>query len=122
MNNDDPGAFRINFMWTEELRVDLLVCYQRSELGVSGYMARMHTLWSNMHPELAHFTHKHLRNYAAHLRRNRISLVPDRRQSNRLSFLAQLHQERRRSYLENNNPFAGRRESIMVHVKKLKRP
>ncbi|XP_044591450.1 uncharacterized protein LOC123269679 [Cotesia glomerata] len=108
MNDDDPGALRTYFKWTEELRVDLLVCYQRSEPGVSGYMARMHTLWSDMHPELEHFTPKHLRNYAAYLRRNRRSLVPDRRQSNRLSFPAQLHQERRRSSLDDNKPFIGR--------------
>ncbi|XP_074114226.1 uncharacterized protein LOC141537254 isoform X2 [Cotesia typhae] len=115
MKDDDPGNLRTYFKWTEELRVDLLVCYQRSEPGVSGYMARMHTLWSDMHPKLAHFTPKHLRNYAAHLRRNRRSLVPDRRQSNRLSFPAQLHQERRRSSLDNNNPFVGRQNETRVH-------
>jgi hypothetical protein len=55
--------------WTEALRGDLLACHAASEPDRRGYMARMHSLWCEMHPEHNHLSQQNLRDYANHLRK-----------------------------------------------------
>ncbi|XP_057334366.1 uncharacterized protein LOC130673393 [Microplitis mediator] len=72
----------------------------------------MHALWSDIHPNHSHFSQQHLRDYASHLRRTRKSLLNNRRLSHRLSFPAQLHQERRRSSEDADNDFERRQVCV----------
>ena len=65
-NNDRELQGR--FEWTDELRDDLLLCYESSEPAQRGYMARMHALWCVRHPEHDAFTPQNLRDYVSHLR------------------------------------------------------
>ena len=42
---NDQRELQGRFEWTDELRDDLLLCYDSSEPARRGYMARMHALW-----------------------------------------------------------------------------
>lgn len=68
--DDDPGNELGRFEWTEQLRDDLLFCYQESVPTQRGYMTRMHSLWSGKHPEYQNFSKQKLRDYVAYLRRS----------------------------------------------------
>lgn len=62
--------------WTDDLRRDLLACHVSSDPSQRGYMARMYSLWCEMHPELAHFSPQNLRDHVNHLRRKGFGSEP----------------------------------------------
>ncbi|CAG9770059.1 unnamed protein product [Ceutorhynchus assimilis] len=66
---DDDRNEQGRFEWTNDLRDDLLDCYESSSPARRGYMGRMHELWSGMHPEYDTFTAQGLRDYVSYLRR-----------------------------------------------------
>ena len=56
------------FNWTYELNQDLHKCYTEArKVPKKGYMARMKTMWDELHPELNHFTKKYLRQQATYI-------------------------------------------------------
>ena len=59
-------------LWTDRLDNDLLSCYDTSTIpNRRGYMARLHTLWCQKHPEFSHLSQQVLRNRAVNLSRTR---------------------------------------------------
>ncbi|KDR12810.1 hypothetical protein L798_13272 [Zootermopsis nevadensis] len=63
-------------VWTDDLRRGLLACHATSDPSRRGYMARMHSLWCEMHPEHSSLSQQNLRDYVYHLRRKGFDFKP----------------------------------------------
>ena len=54
-----------HFEWSYELNCDVYKCYSKARENPNiGYMKRLKEEWGKLHPELAHFTQKQLRQKA----------------------------------------------------------
>ena len=70
--------YSIQFKWTYELNEDLFKCYQEAKKDPCiRYMNRMKALWDQIHPELASFTAKKLRDQASRVEKNKVVMATE---------------------------------------------